>query len=305
MPVLCGFVASCTVLLIVSWALKIAWDVGGLDFSIRGKLPGIPLRDYIAQSTEFIICTFGLVAVALEAARARRRWIAVALAALALLFLANILYVSPGRSGLVVIPLLIIIWGVRQFGWKGLAGAALAGVVIAGIAWTASPFLRLRLTHSIEEIQTYRSDNAITSAGLRLEFWKKSMSFVAEAPFFGNGTGSMPELFRRAAAGSSGAEGVASVNPHNQYFAVAIQLGIFGLVILIAMWIAHFALFRGSGLIPWLGLVMVLQNVVSSVFNSHLFDSFHGWIYVFGVGVLGGMVLHQKTAPERAAGGGA
>jgi hypothetical protein len=71
------------------------------------------------------------------------------------------------------------------------------------------------------------------------------------------------------------------------------------------MWTAHFALFRGSGLIPWLGLVMVLQNVVSSVFNSHLFDSFHGWIYVFGVGVLGGMVLHQKTAPERAAGGGA
>jgi O-antigen ligase len=284
--------------------LKIGWDLRAFDgFSVRDKLPGIPVRDYIAQSTEFVICTFGLLAASFEAARAHRRGLAAVLAALALLFLANVLYASPSRSGLVVIPLLIVTWGVRHFGWRGLAGAALAGVVIAGIAWTASPFLRLRLSYSIEEVQTYRNDNAITSAGLRLEFWKKSMGFVADAPLFGNGTGSMPELFRRAAEGGSGAEGVASVNPHNQYLAVAIQLGIFGLVILIAMWVAHFALFRGSGVVAWLGLVMVLQNVAASLFNSHLFDSFHGWLYVFGVGVIGGMVLHPAARPERTTGG--
>jgi len=37
-----------------------------------------------------------------------------------------------------------------------------------------------------------------------------------------------------------------------------------------------------------------VQNIVSSLFNSHLFDFTSGWLYVFGVGVVGGMVLRQK-----------
>ena len=63
--------------------------------------------------------------------------------------------------------------------------------------------------------------------------------------------------------------------------------------------IAHLALFRGTGLVAWLGVVMVVQNVVSSMFNSHLFDFFHGWLYVFGVGVLGGMVLRERARSEQ------
>jgi O-antigen ligase len=39
-----------------------------------------------------------------------------------------------------------------------------------------------------------------------------------------------------------------------------------------------------------------VQNIVSSLFNSHLFDFTSGWLYVFGVGVLGGMVLRQKDS---------
>jgi hypothetical protein len=300
--VLWGFVASCTVLLVVSWALKISWDTyGAAGIVVRDKLPGIPVRDYIAQSSEFVICAVGLSAVAIETARARRFGYAAAAAVLAFAFLGNVFYVSPGRSSLVVLPLLIVVWGVRQFGWKGLIGALLAGGVIAGLAWSASPFLRWRMQESVKEIQTYRDDNAITSAGLRLEFWRKSIGFVAAAPLLGNGTGSMPDLFRRAAAGENGAGGVASVNPHNQYLAVAIQLGAFGLLLLLAMWVAHLALFRGGGLVAWLGLMMVLQNIVASLFNSHLFDAFHGWLYVFGLGVLGGMMLRERQGPTRGA----
>jgi hypothetical protein len=35
----------------------------------------------------------------------------------------------------------------------------------------------------------------------------------------------------------------------------------------------------------------VVQNVASSLFNSHVFDFEEGWIYVLGVGVAGGMCL--------------
>lgn len=290
-----GFLLSCAVLLILSWSLKIMWELRGPNgFYIRDKFPGIPIKDYIAQSAEFMICAFGLLAAAVPMVQTRRLALAAALTALAALFLANIFYISPGRSGLVVLPVLIVLFGIRFFGWKGLIAALLAGVAIAGLAWSMSPFLRARLSTSFQEVQAYRSDNAATSAGMRLEFWKKSLGFVEQAPVFGNGTGSTRPLFRRAAEGENGAGGVASDNPHNQYLAVAVQLGLVGLAILLAMWVAHIALFRGSGVIAWVGLVVVLQNVIASAFNSHLFDFFHGWLYAFGVGVLGGIVLHQK-----------
>jgi O-antigen ligase len=41
-------------------------------------------------------------------------------------------------------------------------------------------------------------------------------------------------------------------------------------------------------------LLVVLQNIFSSLFNSHLFDFHEGWMYVLGVGVAGGMTLKAK-----------
>jgi O-antigen ligase len=84
------------------------------------------------------------------------------------------------------------------------------------------------------------------------------------------------------------------VNPHNQTFAVAIQLGIVGTLLLFAMWIAHFAMFfRGAGMASWLGILLVAQNVIGSLANSHLFDFTHGWLYCIGVGVCGGIATRQ------------
>jgi hypothetical protein len=37
-----------------------------------------------------------------------------------------------------------------------------------------------------------------------------------------------------------------------------------------------------------------VQNVVASLFNSHLLDFTSGWLYAVGVGVAGGMVLRQR-----------
>ena len=48
--------------------------------------------------------------------------------------------------------------------------------------------------------------------------------------------------------------------PHNQTFAVAIELGLVGVAVLWAMWIAHLFLFRGNGLAGWMGLVIVRRT---------------------------------------------
>jgi O-antigen ligase len=82
----------------------------------------------------------------------------------------------------------------------------------------------------------------------------------------------------------NGAAAVPSVNPHNQILAIAIQLGLLGAAVLLAKWGAHYFLFRATNLTAWIGTVVVVENVVSSMSSSHLFDFVHGWLYVLGVG---------------------
>jgi len=91
-----------------------------------------------------------------------------------------------------------------------------------------------------------------------------------------------------------------TTNPHSQILAVMIELGLVGAVALVAMWLAHLALFRDGTLIAWFGLLVVTYNVVSSLFNSHLFDFGEGWLYVFGVGLAGGMMLRAADAAAKA-----
>ena len=69
-------------------------------------------------------------------------------------------------------------------------------------------------------------------------------------------------------------------DPFQQTLAVGIQLGLVGIAVLWATWIAHLLFFRGNTLPAWIGFVVVTQNIVGSMLNTHLFNSTQGWIYV-------------------------
>ena len=292
--VLATYLASVLVLLALSWTLRI-WP----QLSWREPYPvtGVPFKDYIAQSTEFAIVAFALLILAGESASAGRRGLAALAVALALTFFANLTFVVPSRTILVVIPVLLVVLSVSRTGWKGGLAVLVAGTLLAGIAWSTSPIIRDRVFAVGTDIEEYRAGQVVTSSGLRLAFWKRSIALIQQAPVLGLGTEGFTETFRRTATGSSGPESIVTGNPHNQIFSVAIQLGLVGTGLLFAMWIAHLLLFRGGGPAGLIGLVVVVQNIVSSLFNSHLSDFTQGWTYVFGVGILGGLVLRSSRSP--------
>jgi O-antigen ligase len=287
--VLLGFLFSVSAVLLLSWVLALfpsfPWRTG--EF-------GVPAKDYILQSEEFLICAFVLFAGAFEAGGPRHWPSVLGLCALAVLFLANIAFVVTGRTTLLVAPALALLLGWRRFRWKGLTGAIVLFCILGAAAAMTSSYLRARLETSVTEFQAWRSKDAPSSTGYHIEFLEKSFSFVKTAPIIGHGTGSIGEQFRISVIGETGAAAKTSVNPHNQIFAVAIQLGLAGAVLLMAMWIAHFMLFRGGGLTAWIGAVIVTDNIVSSLVNSHLFDFTQAWLYIVGVGVAGGMVLRER-----------
>jgi O-antigen ligase len=291
-----GFLASSVVLLVVSWALVLT---PGIPWYWRGhKSLGVPVKDYIMQSVIFAICAFGLLGQAAELWRVRALH-SLVLLLVALAFIANIAYVATARTTLVVMVVMFVLFAVRQFGWKGALGAALIGAVLTGAVWVSSPYLRQRVSAAVEELQIYGAGDVNTPTGLRIEYWKKSLAFIAEAPLIGHGTGTIPALFRRDVTAETN-PALITTNPHSQILAVMIELGLVGAVVLVAMWLAHLALFRDGTLIAWFGLLVVTYNVVSSLFNSHLFDFGEGWLYVFGVGLTGGMMLHAADVTAKA-----
>ena len=155
-----GFFASCTAMLLSSWGLMALWKC--CSVYVPGKIPGLLVKDYIAQSSEFLVCAFGLLGLRGRALAEGRQRFACGALLLACLFLANIFYIAPGRTALVIMPPLLVIFGFYYFGWKGVAAAVVAGVVVAAAAWAASPFLRARVLASFSEVQAYQV------AGLRL-----------------------------------------------------------------------------------------------------------------------------------------
>ncbi len=288
---LMGFLLSCVALLIASFVVT-AWP--GIHLRPKGN-EGVPVKSYILQSLEFTMCAAVLLDLAVTKARLRRWKSSVALAALALAFLGDIFFITTGRTALVVIPVLVVLYGFRHSGWKGIFGAGAAGLIFAGAVWATSPYVRERVIGTYTETEHYEQENDISSSGLRIAFWKKSIGFIKSAPFVGHGTGSIPDQFRQAAEGQHGADSALSANPHNQTFAVGIQLGLLGIAALWAMWISQGMFFRGSGPVAWIGTVVVTANIVGSLFNSFIFDFTEGWLYVFGVGVAAGALQRQSS----------
>jgi O-antigen ligase len=288
---LVAFVVSCVPLLAASFVL-FEWP----QLSWRGyqSFRGVLVKDYTAQGGEFALCVFILLPIAWQMRRAQP-WAALGLLLLAVLFATDFLYVIPGRTALAASAVLVFVLAFWQFGWKK-GGALLLLAIIAALAvWQSSPFLRSQVSLVPQEIREYETENARTRSGERVEFWRRSASFIAQAPILGHGTGTIRELFRRSAVGDVGAAATISPNPHNQTLAVAIQLGAVGVAVLYAMWVSHLLLFRGGTLAHWIGLVVVVENIISSLFNSHLFDFTQGWMYVFGVGIAGGTVLRARA----------
>jgi O-antigen ligase len=257
---------------------------------------GVPVKNYIDQSQEFALCAVVLGYPAIMLLREKRTGLAALLIAVSISFVVNMMFVSVSRTALVTIPIMAAVFALLHLKWRSIVIILCLTAVLSGLAWATSPQLRWTTTTFLRDYQIYKELDQPTSIGMRLVFWQKSLRFFAEAPVIGHGTGSIRGLFEQAATGPKvlvGGQVVA--NPHNQTLNVAIQWGAIGVVVLYAMWLVHLLLFRGEGLATWIGLMVVVQNIFTSLFNSHLFDFNEGWIYVLGVGIAGGMVLGERS----------
>lgn len=293
-----AFLVSCALLSVMSWLVAFYPDLALRPYDPLER--GVFVKNYIDQSQEFTLCAVALAYPTALLLREKRYWLAGLLTALALSFFVNMVFVVVSRTALVTVPIMFGVFALLHLRWRSIAMISLALIAGAAIAWQASPQLRKTADTFVSDYQLYSQRNIPTSMGERLEYWRHAIQFFKQAPLAGHGTGSSQGLFERAAQDPSWVLGVRVFpNPHNQTLHVAIQWGIIGIVILYAIWISHLLLFRGDGMANWIGLLVVVQNLFTSLFNSHLFDFHEGWMYVIGVGVAGGMVIRAERTEAK------
>ena len=291
-----AFLVSCVLLSVMSWIVAFHPDL-----SLKPRFNaahGIFVKDYIDQSQEFTLCVMALAYPIIALIRARKVRLALPLCAIALTLLANMMFVIVSRTALVTMPIMAAVFGLLHLRWRTNLMILAASIAVVAAAWAVSPQFDVALERFSQDYRFYKK-GIPSSTAERLEYWTNALTFLADAPLIGNGTGSTKQLYEQAARSPEWGVGIRVFpNPHNQTLAVAIQWGVLGIAALYAMWLVHLLMFRGDGLANWIGLLVVVQNIFTSLFNSHIFDFHEGWMYVLGVGVAGGMVLKARAGGE-------
>jgi O-antigen ligase len=207
--------------------------------------------------------------------------------ALSLLAVGNVVFLVNGRTGVITLLTLAILFCYDLCGKSSLKYIVAILLVGSLTIYIAPNVYSSRLTTIKNEIYADAGHAASTSAGLRLEFYRNTIKMISHHPIFGGGTGSFKNEYT-ALANSQGLITKDVTNPHNQFLLTTQDLGMLGLVTLIAFW-----------LIPWRlsyrlnppehgkalrGLVITIA--IGSLFNSLLLDASEGKFYCLMAGIL-------------------
>jgi O-antigen ligase len=245
------------------------------------------------------------------------RWTWISLAALAT---ANILFVVPARTGIVLIGGLAVYCGYLRWSSKGVAAILSVSVLFLILAYSSSSLLQQQIDQAISELASWKSNEAAGAAnsiGTRLEFYSNTLAIVRDQPLFGVGTGGFPQAYAERITGTAMQ---ATRNPHNEYMLVMAQLGLVGLGFLLHLFYQQWRLAPGlpTALEANLGRGMVIAIALGCLFNSLLLDHTEGLLFAWLTGLLfgglnptsdntlrGGYGPARYSAPKEHAGRGA
>ena len=213
---------------------------------------------------------------------------------IALLSLINLMYLVGGRSGQIIALCFVLFLPLYFYGKEAYKYLLIAAISIFMLHKQLEPLMPGRLLETSQEVSEHKSDEHLTSAGIRLEMYKNTLSLIKQSPFIGYGTGALRYEYNKL-ANTQDTLLKDVPNPHNQYLLTFFELGIVGLSALIFMF---YRFWQQSNVIArsdtYAGMYLkgvVLTIAIGSMFNSLLLDATEGKFYC----VLTGLLLSAHT----------
>ncbi|MCE9642231.1 MAG: O-antigen ligase family protein [Betaproteobacteria bacterium] len=267
------------------------------DISWFRRDPAIP-TGFKYTITHSIIVSYAAYLFALLALREKIRARRIGYALLALFAIHNVVFMVYSRTGYCVIAALFLYFFVVNYGRRGLLLVAAAMALTFAAAYATSDIFHQRIDAAVGESIAWRpGEPSQNSVGLRLEWYSTTLKIIHERPLLGSGTGSFPELYARAVAGS---EQVATTNPHNEYLLLMVQIGVLGLLSLLYL---YWQQWRFAARIPdplyrHLARGVVLTFALGCLFNSLLIDHTEGLLFAWLTGLVFAAAVPATVSAE-------
>jgi len=272
-----------------------AWISGYSAVGNNHGPPGTVLRNPVTQGMAFALACFLAMMLALTQ-RDLPRWWRGALAVASLVLVANLVFVTSGRSAHLLLLILLAAMAVQCLrGWQR-AAAVLLLPVVAALAFGVSPMLQSRYALLVQELRAPLASAEMSSMGIRAVIWRVSGRMVLERPLLGYGMGGFDAAYERAVQASSltGWAATPTVDPHNQFLQVQLQAGIAGTAAFIAFLVAAFRHRAEQPYRAWASAIL-LGGCATSLVSSHFttFNESHMIMLLLGV------LLAPDRAPPR------
>ena len=278
-----AYVAVCGVAVLVSFGIV----------AVTGRLPttvldpaGSMLRNHSTQSMAFATAAFLSLWLATDAGLSRR-WRRTC-AAFAALFVLNMAFVTPGRSGMLALAVMLVVLAAFNLrSWRTVLAAFALATLLAG-TMALSPVARDRIALGLNEWRNAAIATEITSMGIRAVVYENTFELVQEEPWFGTGTGGFGAAYAAHVKDKYTDWRLLpnAVDPHNQYLFFLVEQGIFGLVAFLAFIVAAL-LERGDGTrVRVVAVGMLLAWCATSLLSSHFKTFSEGHLLTLFLGAM-------------------
>lgn len=292
------FFAAALALLVASYAILFGLFHYSDPRGSSSTQGAVLLKNHITHGFIMSLLAGGAIIVALRTS-GWRRW---ALGTVSVLAAVNVWFAVQGRTGYVVMSVLLLWLAYSRWSLRGLAGSALGLALVLAAAWQWAPAFQQRVNQAVTEAHDYQVQHAPGEApvGIRLHFAKRSLDALAQRPLLGAGTGAWGEAFYEATANDPKFfHDRAHQHPHDEYLMLAVQLGPTGLLLFIALLAT---VFRRAGRLPaaeaQLARGLVLAFAVGCLFGDFFWDMTEGHLWAVLGGALFGAALNPATAPQ-------
>ena len=209
---------------------------------------------------------------------------------IALLALANVFIVFVGRTAYLIgiaMVSLAVFWVLPR---KYRLAVVLLPPLLLLLAFFSFDQVAQRVSFTKAEVSDFSAGiGAATSADNRLDFWKASTKAIVEKPLAGTGVGSWATTYNKIQKNihPSHKDLTAGGNPHQEFLLWGVQLGVGGIMLLVAFMTAVMLDLRKMDTpVGRAGLSVLVALAIACLFNSSLYDAYIGDFFCLSLGTL-------------------
>lgn len=190
-----------------------------------------------------------------------------------------VLWMCEGRAGYIIFAALWVLFLLQRFPLKYFLAGVMVLIAVVMIVAISSPAFQMRYHSAVSDVKEYalRKDSS-TSFGSRIEYVSETWRLAKEKWLMGYGSGSFKKIYGEHAKQN---HLQSTVNPHNEYMNILLQLGFIGLVTFLAFFVVSIKLSFALKL-PDRYLVqgLILAMCLGCLANSWLMDVTSGYFFV-------------------------